>query len=76
MSSFNKWTPDRSSKSEIRGEVGVPPAPLLFICVMEFLVELIQNDDNVVGVQILGGSGRQAKCSMYMDDINVVCRDQ
>lgn len=55
---------------------GCPLSPLLFICCIEPLGNLIRADRLIDGVHIPGGGGLRNKCMMYMDDVTVSCTDE
>lgn len=52
---------------------GCPLSPLLFICAIEPLLQLIRKDKLVRGPMILGSGGQHIKALGYMDDICVLC---
>ncbi|KAG5830188.1 hypothetical protein ANANG_G00307420 [Anguilla anguilla] len=55
---------------------GCPLSPLLFVCCMEPLAQVLRRDTWIKGLQIPGSGGREARCILYMDDVTVLCSDR
>lgn len=55
---------------------GCPLSPLLFICCMEPLAQVLRKEKSITGFRIPGSGGMEVKCALYMDDVNVVCVDE
>lgn len=54
---------------------GCPLSPVLFVCVIEPLLRMLDKDKCVRGVEVPGSGGKCMKVIGYMDDVTVVCRD-
>lgn len=52
---------------------GCPLSVCLFVLAMEPLACGIRTDTNIRGLPIPGSRGKQAKISLYMDDVTVIC---
>lgn len=55
---------------------GCPLSPILFICCLEPLVNVLRKDKMVKGMPVPGGGGRMVKVLAYMDDVTVLCSDR
>ena len=55
---------------------GCPLSPLLFICGIEPLAQVLRRDQWISGLKIPGSWGLTAKCVFYMDDVNILCTDR
>ena len=54
---------------------GCPLSPLLYVCCIEPLAQILRRDQLICGLGIPGTGGLTAKCILYMDDINILCTD-
>ena len=54
---------------------GCPLSPLLFVCCMEPLAEVLRRETWIAGLKIPGSGGREARCVFYMDDVTVLATD-
>lgn len=54
---------------------GCPLSVILFILAMEPLACVIKQDPSIHGLYAPGSGGREAKVSVYMDDLTVLCCD-
>ena len=54
---------------------GCPLSVVLFILAMEPLACAIRQDHSIRGLLVPGSSGKEAKMTLYMDDMSVLCRD-
>ncbi len=54
---------------------GCPLSVLLFILSMEPLACAIRKDVSVKGIIVPGSKGKEAKLTMYMDDMTILCTD-
>ena len=54
---------------------GCPLSPLLFVCCMEPLAEVLRRESWIAGLKIPGSGGREARCVYYMDDVTVLMTD-
>ena len=54
---------------------GCPLSVVLFILAMEPLACAIRQDHSIRGLQVPGSGGREAKLTLYMDDMTVLCTD-
>ncbi|XP_035258048.1 uncharacterized protein LOC118219178 [Anguilla anguilla] len=54
---------------------GCPLSPLLFVCCVEPLAQILRRDTWISGVKIPGSGGREARCILYMDDVTVLASD-
>lgn len=71
----NGWKTDPFLvKSGVRQ--GCPLSPLLFVCCIEMFAGFIRAEKGIQGIVIPGSGGTQLKCSLYMDDVSLFCRDQ
>lgn len=55
---------------------GCPLSPLLFVCCIEPLAQVLRRDQWISGLGIPGSGGLTAKCVFYMDDVNILCTDR
>ena len=51
---------------------GCPLSPLLYVCCIEPLAEVLRREAWMEGLKIPGGGGREARCIFYMDDVTVL----
>ena len=54
---------------------GCPLSVVLFILAMEPLACAIRKDHSIRGLLVPGSSGREAKMTLYMDDMSIICTD-
>ena len=54
---------------------GCPLSVMLFIFAMEPLARAIKEDPSIHGLQVPGSGGQEAKLSVYMDDLTILCTD-
>ena len=54
---------------------GCPLSVMLFIFAMEPLARAIKEDPAIHGLQVPGSGGQEAKLSVYMDDLTILCTD-
>ena len=54
---------------------GCPLSPLLFICAIEPLAQVLRRDARITGLGIPGSGGQEVRCALYMDDVTVLCTD-
>ena len=54
---------------------GCPLSVVLFILAMEPLACAIKQDPSIHGLLVPGSGGREAKATLYMDDLTVLCSD-
>lgn len=54
---------------------GCPLSVMLFIFAMEPLAWAIKEDPSIHGLQVPGSGGQEAKLSVYVDDLTILCTD-
>ena len=54
---------------------GCPLSALLYVICIEPLAQLLRRDQRINGVGVPGSGGLATKCTVYMDDINILCTD-
>ncbi|KAL7852915.1 hypothetical protein SRHO_G00187000 [Serrasalmus rhombeus] len=55
---------------------GCPLSPLLYVACIEPLAQCLRRDTWVNGVSIPGSGGKEVKCVVYMDDMNIICTNE
>ena len=55
---------------------GCPLSPLLFVCCIEPLAQVLRRDARITGLGIPGSGGQETRCVLYMDDVTVLCTDR
>ncbi len=54
---------------------GCPLSALLYVLCIEPLAQILRRENRITGVTIPGSGGLSTKCSIYMDDFNILCTD-
>ncbi len=54
---------------------GCPLSPLLYVARIEPLAQVLRKDQWIKGLTIPGTGGLTAKTVLYMDNINILCKD-
>ncbi len=54
---------------------GCPSSSLLYVACIEPLAQVLRRDQWIKGLRIPGTGGLTANTVLYMDDINILCKD-